>query len=95
MGMLKRTLLLLCLALVYHPGANAGWLDDVFDNSKKAVSKFMDLGEKELPRITDIDLADYPKHYQFYRVIEPIHNSPLFFVKGGDNGYLLFEARLF
>ncbi len=83
MGMLKRTLLLLCLALIYHPAANAGWLDDMFNNSKKAVRKFMDLGEENLPRITDKDLGDYPKHYQFYRVIEPIHNSPLFFVESG------------
>ncbi|MCJ8271013.1 MAG: alpha/beta hydrolase, partial [Psychrosphaera sp.] len=81
MEIIKRTLLLVCLTLLCNPAANAGWLDDVFNKSKKAVRKFIDLGEEKLARITDIDLADYPKHYQFYRVIEPIHNSPLFFVE--------------
>jgi predicted alpha/beta-fold hydrolase len=84
MDMIKRTLLLLCLALLCHPEANASWLDDLLKDSKKAVRKFIDLGEEKLPRITDTDLRDYPKHYQFHRVIEPIHNSPLFFVESGD-----------
>ncbi|MFT4930102.1 MAG: putative alpha/beta-fold hydrolase, partial [Phenylobacterium sp.] len=80
-------LLLLCLTTIFLPSAHAGWLSDLKDSSKQALNKLLKDDEKPtipLTPLTAADVADYPAHYRFNRVIETIHQSPLFFLETGD-----------
>jgi pimeloyl-ACP methyl ester carboxylesterase len=80
----KTNTLLLAVILTFTPIADAGWLDDIKNASQKMADKVFKPEEKPIPRITDADLVEYPVHYKFHRVEEPVHKSPLFFVETGD-----------
>lgn len=73
-------LLLLCSSVSVCNSAHAGWLERMVDKAKNAFAP----KKPEVAQLTPADVVDYPAHYGFSRVTEPVHGSPLFFLEAGD-----------
>ena len=79
-------LTILLSVTVFDAGAN--WLDNLVDKSKQIADKALNKPTQptSLLPLTEQELAPFPKHYQFKRVREGVHQSPLFYFETGKRG---------
>jgi pimeloyl-ACP methyl ester carboxylesterase len=72
----------LCFGL-FSANAQADWLKDAINKTKQTINGWLSATEQPLPALQSAELEDYPTHYGFYREIEPLFNSPLFYLQTG------------
>jgi len=80
---MRNALVLLFAFIFYIPTATAGWFAEIIKIGNE-LNPLLKPPDTVIEPLKKSELSDYPPHYKFYRVKEPIFDSSLFFLEAGS-----------